>query len=125
MRFAHTVLDSQTAGILVDGDHWDQEVTLADPKGFQVGDGVRLVSKDPHRNRFERNRIVDSGGEKGVAIDINGETESILLIRNELQETREPLSRTGIFIGAETSDVRCVDHQIEGFAIPIADQRKA
>src|SRR5262249_32881665 len=33
----------------LDGDHWDQEVTLADAKGFQVGDGVRLVATDPYR----------------------------------------------------------------------------
>jgi hypothetical protein len=34
--------------LIVDGDHWDQEITLAESKGFQVGDGVRLVSKDPY-----------------------------------------------------------------------------
>src|SRR5207253_464464 len=39
---------SATTRLIVDGDHWDQEVTLADAKGFQVGDGVRLVSKDPY-----------------------------------------------------------------------------
>src|SRR5438552_10982213 len=39
---------SVTTKLIVDGDHWDQEVTLADPSGFQVGDGVRLVSKDPY-----------------------------------------------------------------------------
>src|SRR6185503_9571742 len=37
---------SVTTKLIVDGDHWDQEITLADPKGFQVGDGVRLVAKD-------------------------------------------------------------------------------
>src|SRR6185295_5506968 len=26
---------SATTKLIVDGDHWDQEVTLADPKGFQ------------------------------------------------------------------------------------------
>src|SRR6266480_5160191 len=39
---------SVTTKLIVDGDHWDQEITLADPKGFQVGDGVRLVAKDPY-----------------------------------------------------------------------------
>src|SRR5215510_11734406 len=39
---------SVTAKITVDGDHWDQEITVADPGGFEVGDGVRLVSKDPY-----------------------------------------------------------------------------
>src|SRR6185503_3191530 len=39
---------SATTKLIVDGDHWDQEITLADPGGFRVGDGVRLVSKDPY-----------------------------------------------------------------------------
>src|SRR5262245_37058255 len=39
---------SVTTKITVDGDHWDQEITVADPGGFEVGDGVRLVSKDPY-----------------------------------------------------------------------------
>jgi parallel beta-helix repeat protein len=78
----------------------------------------------PHRNRFEGNRIVDSGGDKGVAIDINVETESIMVIKNELRETREPLSRIGILIGAETSNIHCEDNQIDGFAIPIKDLHK-
>jgi hypothetical protein len=78
----------------------------------------------PHRNRFERNRIIDSGGEKGVAIDINGQTESVTVTNNELRETRKPLSRIGILIGAETRDIRCLDNRIEGFSVPISDLRK-
>ena len=79
----------------------------------------------PHRNRFERNRIVDSGGEKGVAIDINGQTEAVIVANNELRETRKPLARIGILIGAETRDIHCEKNQIEGFAVPISDLRKA
>ena len=55
---------STTTKLIVDGDHWDQEVTLADPKGFQVGDGVRLVSKDPYgkgTNIVQRTLIASSG----------------------------------------------------------------
>src|SRR5262245_39440409 len=55
---------SVTTKIIVDGDHWDQEVTLADPKGFRVGDGVRLVAKDPHgkgTNIVQRTLIASSG----------------------------------------------------------------
>ena len=78
----------------------------------------------PHRNRIEQNRIVDSGAEKGVAIDINGETEAVVLEKNELRETRQPLSRIGILIGAETRDIRCVDNRIEGFAVAISDLHK-
>src|SRR5438552_13260931 len=55
---------SVTTKLIVDGDHWDQEVTLADPKGFQVGDGVRLVAKDPHgkgTNIIQRTLIASRG----------------------------------------------------------------
>src|SRR5437773_1018607 len=55
---------SATTKLIVDGDHWDQEVTLADPKGFQVGDGVRLVSKDPYgkgTNIIQRTLIASAG----------------------------------------------------------------
>src|SRR5438552_10927058 len=55
---------SATTKLIVDGDHWDQEVTLADPKGFQVGDGVRLVSKDPYgkgTNIIQRTLIASRG----------------------------------------------------------------
>src|SRR5204862_5055153 len=55
---------SITTKLIVDGDHWDQEITLADPKGFQVGDGVRLVAKDPHgkgTNIVQRTLIASSG----------------------------------------------------------------
>ena len=55
---------SVTTKLIVDGDHWDQEVTLADPNGFQVGDGVRLVSKDPYgkgTNIVQRTLIASSG----------------------------------------------------------------
>ena len=44
----------------------------------------------PHRNRIENNRIVDSGPEDGIAIDVQGETDSILLARNEIRESRMP-----------------------------------
>jgi hypothetical protein len=56
-----------------------------------------------------------------VAIHINGKTESVSLIKNELRETRKPLSRIGILIEAETRDIRCEDNQIEGFALAIKD----
>jgi hypothetical protein len=78
----------------------------------------------PHRNRFEKNRIVDSGGDQGVAIDINGETESVAIVKNELRETRGPKSRVGIRIAPESRDIRTEENQIEGFAVPISDLRK-
>ena len=55
---------SVTTELSVDGDHWHQEITLANPNGFQVGDGVRLVARDPHgkgTNIIQRTLIASSG----------------------------------------------------------------
>jgi hypothetical protein len=78
----------------------------------------------PHRNRLEKNHIVDSGGDNGIGIDVQGDTESITLERNQLRETRKPMSRVGIRLGAQTRDVRLIDNQTEGFAVPVSDLRK-
>lgn len=39
---------SVSARLTADSDWYDQEITLADARGFQVGDGVCLRVKDPH-----------------------------------------------------------------------------
>ncbi len=100
----------------------DNDIRRSGEAGIHFRGGNKAFA--PHRNRIERNRIFDSGPEKGVAIDINGETEAVMLVKNELRETRKPLSRIGILIAAETRDIHCVDNLIEGFAIPISDLRK-
>jgi len=78
----------------------------------------------PHRNRLEKNRVVDSGADSGIGIDVQGETESITLEKNQLRETRKPSSRVGIRLGAQTRDVRLIDNQTEGFAVSVSDLRK-
>jgi hypothetical protein len=55
---------------------------------------------------------------------VNGETEGVVLLKNELRETRKPASRIGILIGQQTRDIRCIDNRIEGFATPVSDLRK-
>ena len=97
----------------------DNDIRRSGEAGIYFRGGNKAFA--PHRNHIEGNRIVDSGGEKGIAININGEVESVVVIRNELMETRDPLSRIGVLIGSDTSDVRCESNQIEGFAIPIKD----
>ncbi len=78
----------------------------------------------PHRNRFEKNTIRDSGADQGIGIDVQGETESITLERNQIQESRGPMKRIGIRVGAETRDVRLVENNIDGVAVTLADLRK-
>ena len=79
----------------------------------------------PHRNRIENNRIVDSGPEEGVGIDVQGETDAIVLARNVIRETRMPLKRVGIRLGAQAGAVEMVDNRMEGLATAVADLRKA
>ena len=73
---ADTVLlkePSTTTRLAVDSDWYDQEITLMDAKGFQLGDGVCLRTRNPHHggtdvckrtlvaqngNRFKLNRAV-------------------------------------------------------------------
>jgi hypothetical protein len=78
----------------------------------------------PHHNRVLGNRVCDSGGEEGVAIDVQGETEGVIVVRNELRETRGPAKRTGIRLGPRTSGIQLDDNHFDGFAVAVADQRK-
>jgi hypothetical protein len=75
----------------------------------------------PHRNRLVKNRIVDSGPDKGIAVDVQGETEAITIAANELRETRKPMQRIGVRIGAKTREVKLAENRIEGFAVAVAD----
>lgn len=79
----------------------------------------------PHRNRVENNRIVNSGPADGVAVDVQGETESIVLAKNDIRETRDPQQRIGIRIGAQTKGVDLVENRIEGFSMAVQDLRPA
>ena len=69
----------------------------------------------PHRNRLEKNRIIDSGPKDGVAVDVQGLTEAVVIADNEIRETRSPEQRIGIRLGKETRDIQLVDNRIDGF----------
>jgi Right handed beta helix region len=76
-----------------------------------------------NRNLVEGNKIFDSGGDDGVAIDITGRTKDIRIANNEIVETRKPMQRIGVRIGEEAGKVELVDNRIEGFATGVADRR--
>lgn len=125
--YEKNVIEDCSYGITIghrDSDNFirDNDIRRSSVAGIRFRGGNKAFA--PHRNRFERNRIVDSGPEDAVAIDINGAAESVTVVKNELRETREPASRIGIRIGAQTRDIRCIDNQIEGFATAISDLRK-
>lgn len=78
-----------------------------------------------HRNRIENNRIVDSGSTNGVAIDVQGATEAVVLSGNEIIETRHPADRVAVRLGAETRAIEVRTNQIKGFATAVKQLPKA
>jgi nitrous oxidase accessory protein NosD len=78
-----------------------------------------------NRNTIENNRIIDSGGPDGVAIDIQGQTKDTKIVANEILETREPMQRIGVRIDRRAGNVLLVDNAIEGFAQAIVDNRQS
>ena len=78
----------------------------------------------PHRNRLLRNRIEDSGPDDGVAVDVQGEVEGLVIAGNEIVETRGPRRRIGIRVGAKARDIQLADNRIRGCAVEVADLRR-
>jgi hypothetical protein len=72
-----------------------------------------------NRNRIENNRIVNNGAEDGFAIDIQGGTESIVLVGNQITDTRGSANRTAIRLGPDTSDIRLENNRLDGFHIEV------
>ena len=100
----------------------DNDIRRCTEAGIRFRGGNKAFA--PHRNHFENNRIIDGGGENGVAIEINGETEDVVVRGNQIRETRAPKSRIGFLIDKGASGIRYEDNQIEGFATAISDLSK-
>ena len=126
----NTAIDNRDFGISIGHNDTDNVVRNNVIQGSgKVGVLFRdeLRGKDfwPNRNTIENNRIVNSGPADGIAIDIQGKTRDITIVKNEIREMRQPMHRTGIRIGKSVGLVTMVDNQIDGFSVAIADQRKA
>ena len=124
----NTIEDIRTAGVSIghrDTDNLVRDNTIL--RSGKVGILFRTESKEfgPHRNRCEKNRIIDSGPADGIAIDVRGQTEQAALVKNEIRETREPKARVGIRISAKAKDIVLSDNCINGFACGISDLRSA
>jgi len=76
-----------------------------------------------NRNTLIGNTISNSGGEAGIAIDIQGKTKDLTISGNELKETRAPMKRIGIRIGESATRIELAKNSIEGFSSNIIDQR--
>ena len=100
----NTVVDSGKVGVLFRND--------ARGKDFWA-----------NRNTLIGNSISNSGGEAGVAIDIQGRTKDLKISGNTLKETRAPMKRIGIRIGEAASRIELAKNEIAGFSTSIVDMR--
>ncbi|MCS7024145.1 MAG: right-handed parallel beta-helix repeat-containing protein [Bryobacteraceae bacterium] len=75
----------------------------------------------PSRNWIEGNRVVDTGDESSVAVDIQGYTEAVTLKGNFLLERRKPAQRIGVRISKESKQIQLVENRIEGFALEVSN----
>ena len=69
-----------------------------------------------HRNRIENNNLVNNGPDDGFAIDIQGGTEGIQIVNNEIKETRGSSKRVAVRKGPDTKDITMKGNKISGFA---------
>ncbi len=87
-------------------------------------------TRDPHRNVFEENLIVDSGrAAKGdaVAIDMNGTAEDVILRRNQVVDTRRKAKdrrRIGLRIGERVKRLCVEGMTYRGMEQEVVDLRK-
>jgi hypothetical protein len=125
----NAIADIATAGISI--GHRDNENIVRD--NDVVRSGLAGVLFRPERgegytatgNLVENNRIIDSGAEDGIGVDIQGVTMGNTIARNTIRETRGPASRIAIRIGADAGENTIRENHIEGYAIEISDLREA
>lgn len=101
----------------------NNEITNSGKVGILFRDDSRGQDFWANRNIVENNRIINSGGEDGVAIDITGQTKDIRIAGNEIREERAPMNRIGVRIGEKAGSVTLADNEISGFARAVQDQR--
>jgi hypothetical protein len=92
--------------------------------GILFRDDARGLDFWPHRNRIENNQITDSGGARGVGIDVRGKTRKVAILGNTIRETRKPMDRVGVRLGAATQQINVDQNQIEGFKSEIENLQK-
>ncbi len=122
------MIDNRNYGVSIGHNDTDNvmrnnEVLDSGKVGVLFRDDARGKDFWPNRNRLEKNRIVNSGAEQGIAIDIQGKAQAISIVGNEIRETRQPAQRVGIRLGPGTSNIHRADNIITGFDTAIRDLR--
>jgi len=101
----------------------NNEIIGSGEVGVLFRDDARGRDFWPNRNRLENNRIVDSGGETGIGIDMRGKVRDVRIASNTIRETRGPARRIAIRLGKQVGSVELVDNRVEGFSRGVVDQR--
>ena len=93
----------------------DNEITNSGKVGVLFRDEGGGKDFWANRNVLERNRIVNSGEQDGIAIDIQGKTKDLKIVGNELRETRGacPARRHPYRSGAER--IELTENTSKGF----------
>lgn len=116
---ANTIRDNRSYGVSI--GHRDTD-NLVRGNTIRNSGKVGVLFRDErrafagHRNRIEANTIEDSGGEAGVGVDVQGETEGVTIAGNTIVETRSPAQRVGIRIGPKTRAIAVEGNKVDGFA---------
>lgn len=124
----NVIVDSLTSGVSIGQKDTDNIIRSNEIRGSkEVGVLFRALDPvaAPHRNRLENNEIVDSGTESGIGVDVQGQVEVVTISGNRIRETRQPMKRIGVRIGARARDVKLVENKIEGFALDVSDLRRS
>jgi nitrous oxidase accessory protein NosD len=79
----------------------------------------------PNRNRLESNCVENSGGDRGVAIAVEGKTRELKIRGNHLRESRGAAGRCGLKLAKEVGAIELVDNTFEGFAKDVEDLRSS
>ena len=124
------ILDNRNYGVSIghcDTDNLmrDNEIRGSGKVGILFRDENRGRDFWANRNRIEKNKIIDSGDDQGIAIDVQGKTKDIRIADNEIRETRKPMQRIGIRVASDVQRVELANNQIEGFATEVFDQRRS
>ena len=118
------IVDNLNYGVSIGHNDTDNvmrknEIIGSGKVGILFRDESRGADFWANRNRIEDNVIENSGGPAGIAIDIQGKTKDVQLVRNVIRESRAPMQRVGIRISAVSERIELKDNRIEGVATDI------
>ena len=126
---ANRIFDSRNYGISIGHNDTDNRmknnrVERSGKVGILFRDDSRGKDFWPNRNHLENNQIIDSGnGKDGIAIDLQGKTKDIVILGNQLRETRNPAARIGIRIGPNTQNIQLMKNKFAGLGRDVEDRR--